>query len=48
MQGGCGQGSQVGPVVEAAGQQALGVETFEIGDTTLKQKLKKETAFIKQ
>lgn len=43
VQRGGGQGSQVGPVVEAAGQEALGVETFEICNTALKQEYEKTT-----
>lgn len=35
MQRGRGQRAQVGPVVEAAGQEALWVEALEVGDAPL-------------
>lgn len=36
VQRGRGQRSQVGPVVEAAGQEALGVEALEVCDASLR------------
>lgn len=38
MQRGRGQRSKVGPVVEAAGQEALWVEALEVGHASLRHK----------
>lgn len=46
VQRGCGQRSQVGPVVEAAGQEALWVEALEVCDAFLQQKHRDNVACV--
>lgn len=46
VQRGRGQRSQVGPVVEAAGQEALWVEALEVRDGTLQHKHQDNVARI--